>query len=73
MIQTETAMHENIYKILDRVAETGVPAEINRGGQKLRIVSVPGKRTLGKAKKRSLIIGDSEDLVHIDWSHLWRP
>jgi hypothetical protein len=31
------------------------------------------KSKLANAKKRPIIKGDPEKLVHIDWSHLWRP
>jgi prevent-host-death family protein len=73
MAITASALRQNVYKILDRVVETGIPEEINRRGRMLRIVSVQKKSKLANAKKRPVIKGDPEDLVHIDWSHLWRP
>ena len=68
-----SALRQNIYRILDRVAETGIPEEINRRGHLLRIVSTHKKSKLANAKKRPIIKGDPEDLVHADWSDLWRP
>jgi prevent-host-death family protein len=62
MALTASALRQNVYKVLDQVAETGIPVEINRRGRMLRIVSA-----------ESIINGNPEDLVHIDWSHLWRP
>ena len=70
---TASALRQNVYQILDRVAETGIPQEITRRGHMLRIVSVQKKSKLANAKKRPVISGDPEELVHLDWSHLWRP
>lgn len=73
MALTASALRQNVYKILDRVAETGIPEEIIRRGRMLRIVSVQKKSKLANAKKHPIIKGNPEDLVHMDWSHLWRP
>jgi hypothetical protein len=73
MALTASALRQNVYRILDRVAETGIPEEINRRGRMLQIVSMQKKSKLANAKKRPIIKGDPEKLVHIDWSHLWRP
>ena len=45
---TTSKLRQNIYKLLDQVAETGEPLE-----------------------KRDVIVGDAEELVHIDWSSEW--
>jgi prevent-host-death family protein len=73
MALTASALRQNVYKVLDQVAETGIPVEINRRGRMLRIVSAEKKSKFANMKKRSIINGNPEDLVHIDWSHLWRP
>ena len=73
MTITASELRQNIYRILDRVAETGIPEEINRRGHLLRIVSTQIKSKLSNAKKRPIIKGDPEELVHADWSYLWRP
>ena len=73
MAISASTLRQNIYRILDRVAETGIPEEINRRGHVLRIVSTQKKRKLSNAKKRPILKGDPETLVHIDWSHLWKP
>jgi hypothetical protein len=70
---TASALRQNVYKILDRVAETGVPEEIVRRGKMLRILAVEEKSKLANIRKRPIIKGDLEDLVHMDWSYLWRP
>ena len=68
-----SALRENIYRILDEILETGVPVEIERKGRLLRILAVEPKSKLANLKWRDVIVGDPEDLVHIDWSEEWRP
>ena len=68
-----SALRENIYRILDEILETGVPVDIERKGKLLRIVAVEPKSKLANLKPRDLIVGDPEELVHIDWSEEWRP
>ena len=74
MTITASALRQNIYKLLDQVFESGVPLEIERNGRRLRVVpaEAPSKldRLVGHA---DLIVGDPEDLVHVDWSHEWHP
>lgn len=73
---TASKLRANIYRILDRVAETGIPVEIVRGRRRLKIVPVettaPNK--LARLKPRpNVLIGDPERLVHLDWSKEWKP
>jgi len=64
-------LRENIYSILDEVLESGVPVEIKRKGKLLRIVPEKPKSKLSRLKKRDCIVGDPEDLVHMDWLEHW--
>ena len=73
MAISASALRQNIYRILDRVAETGIPEEVNRRGHVLQIVPKEKKSKLANAKKRPVIKGDPDELVHIDWSDLWQP
>jgi antitoxin (DNA-binding transcriptional repressor) of toxin-antitoxin stability system len=73
---TASKLRENIYKVLDQVIETGVPVEIERRGRRLRII--PGDETprskLARLEPRpKAIVGNPEDLVHLDWSAEWKP
>ena len=73
---TASKLRENIYKILDEVLETGAPVEIERRGRKLRIVpgEDPPRRKLDRLEHRpDTIVGDPQDLVHLDWSSEWKP
>lgn len=77
MALTASKLRENIYRILDQVAETGKPVEISRKGKLLRIVAdsseQPNRSKLSRLKKRmGVIVGDPEDIVHMDWSKNWR-
>ncbi len=73
---TPSQLRANIYRILDEVSETGVPAEIQRKGRTLRI-TVETRGQTGKLKNLRLRTGvldcDFDDIVHMDWSSKWRP
>jgi hypothetical protein len=61
-----------VVSLQKRPDRTGEPIEIDRGGKKLLIVP---KEKLAKLKnliRRDVIVGDPEDLVHLDWSTEWR-
>lgn len=76
MAVTASKLRANIYRILDQVLETGEPVEITRGGRTLKIVPAeePRARKLDRlAKRPEALLGDPEDLVHLDWSKEWQP
>ena len=70
---TASKLRENIYRILDEVLRTGNPVEVVRRGRVIRIAPGDSQPTLDRLQKRSVIVGDPEDLVHLDWSDEWRP
>jgi len=66
-------LREDIYRVLDHVLATGEPVEIERNGRRLRIVPDEPPSRLGKLIRRDdVVVGDSDDLVHVDWSGEWR-
>lgn len=74
---TATKLRQDVYNILDQVAATGQPVDIERKGKRLRIVLLPEVATnrlavLSSLSDPDLIVGDPEDLVHIDWSEEWQ-
>jgi prevent-host-death family protein len=73
MVLTASKLRENIYRILDRVLETGRPVEIRRRGRTLRIVPAEPADRLARLSRRPYLVGDPEELVHCDWSGEWRP
>ena len=61
-----TTLRKNLYQIVDKVLETGVPVEIERNGKKVMIFPVEQPRTkIVNLKKRDGIVGDPEELVDI--------
>ena len=76
MVLTASKLRQDIYRILDRVAETGVPVEIVRRRRRLKIVAADGSapRKIQRLKVRpKVLIGDPQRLVHVDWSKEWKP
>ncbi len=71
---TASELRADIYRLLDRVLESGVPLEIARGNRRLRIVAVDPPSRLDRLPSRPEVMAvDPEDLVHLDWSTEWRP
>jgi hypothetical protein len=68
---TASKLRENIYGILDQALETGVPVEVVRKGKVLRIVAETKPNKLSRLKKRNYLVGDPEDIVHMDWLSEW--
>ncbi len=67
-------LRANIFRILDQILETGVPVEIERHGQILRIVPDRPRSKLDNLVTRpDFMVGDPDDFVHIDWSSEWKP
>ena len=73
MVVTASALRADIYRILDRVIETGEPVEIVRKGCRLRIVPEAPTAKLDRLVCRSdAVVGDSAELIHLDWSGEWK-
>jgi hypothetical protein len=71
---TASQLRADVYRVLDRVLESGIPAEIERKGRVLRIVPDAMPSRLARLIERpTFITGDPDDLVHLDWSEEWRP
>lgn len=72
MEMTPSALRRDIYRILDRVVETGEPAVIVRHGRRIRISAEPAPSRLDLLVRRpDVVVGDSGDFVHLDWSSEW--
>lgn len=72
---TASGLRQDVYRILDEILATGEPVTIRRRGRTLRIVPDhdTGRRLAGVRTEPGAVLGDPEELVHVDWSHLWRP
>ena len=65
---TPTELRTNIYKLLDEVLQTGLPLEIKKGDQRLRIIPVETKDKFQNLVSRPDVIqGDPEALAELNW------
>ena len=67
-----TRLRQNLYNILDSVVDTGVPVEVERRGRLLRIVPEERASKWNRLTAHKIVVGDPDELVHMDWSHEWR-
>jgi hypothetical protein len=65
-------LRKNLYKILDEVLKTGVPAEVRWRGKVLKIAPVEPRSKLANLERRPYLRTDPEELVHLDWLDWWR-
>jgi antitoxin (DNA-binding transcriptional repressor) of toxin-antitoxin stability system len=73
MAVTASKLRQDIYRILDEALATGEPVEVARRGRRLLIVPDGSTDRLSRLVSRSdVVVGDSEDFVHLDWSDQWR-
>ena len=71
---TATELRRDIYRLLDTVLATGESIEIERNGRKVLITPFqPIDRISRPVSHPDSLIGDPEDVVHMDWSGEWRP
>ena len=69
---TASKLRQDIYRILDRVLETGEAVIVERNGRRIRITADEAPSRLDSLVRRpDVVVGDSEDFVHLDWSDEW--
>jgi hypothetical protein len=66
-----TKLRANLYAVLDQVLETGSAAVVERKGRLIRIVPDSAPSRLSRLDRHDIIVGDPDDLVHLDWSSTW--
>ena len=67
-----TRLRANLYEIVDRVIETGIPVEIERNGKRVRLAPVKRASKLSRLVSRpGTLVGDPEEIVHMDWLDEW--
>jgi antitoxin (DNA-binding transcriptional repressor) of toxin-antitoxin stability system len=67
-----TKLRSDLYQVVDQVIRTGKPVDIIRHGHIVQLVAKKPKSKLANLKKHSgTIVGNPDDLVHVDWSHEW--
>jgi hypothetical protein len=73
MAYSISALRADLYRLLDRVLETGVPLEVERRGALLKIVPSARRGRLSDLRPvDGYLTGDPEAIVHVDWSDEWR-
>ena len=70
-ILSATKLRQNLYNILDSVIESGIPVEIERKGRILRIIPEVQVSKWDRLEEHSIVVGDPEDIIHIDWTDEW--
>lgn len=65
-------LREDIYNLLDKVIETGVPLEIKRKGKVLKVMLDKKASKLSHLKKRKVMSQEPDYYVHLDWSKKWQ-
>ncbi len=69
-----SALRKDIYRLLDRVAETGIPLEIERKGRVLQIIALePPDRLSALPRREDFLVCEPEELLGLDWSEEWKP
>lgn len=72
MKTTVSKLRQNIFRFLDTVIKTGKPIEIERKGEKLKIVHAKKGSKFSRLVRRNATTGqDPQSLVHLDWSSEW--
>lgn len=74
MAISASQLRANVYRLLDEVLDTGQPLEIKRNGKVLVISPKEEVSFWDRLPRREgAIVGDPNDLIHIDWSSEWNP
>ncbi len=71
MAITASALRNNIYRLLDRVATDGQPLLVMRKGAPLKISRVEPAAKLSRLVKHDCIKGDPQAIVHMQWESEW--
>jgi hypothetical protein len=70
---TATELRKNVYKLLDKILESGIPVKVKRKDKMLLITPVEPVSKLERLNDHpGCIVGNPEDLVHMDWFEEWK-
>lgn len=66
-----SVLRDNMDELLEQVAESGRPLEIESRGRRLKIVPAEHHSKLANLVRHSCIHGDPEAIAHISWPDEW--
>jgi hypothetical protein len=72
---TPTQLRKDLYRLLDRIVETGEPLQIDRNGVTLQIERKPALSKLERIRamgRPDVWVGDRNDIFHLDLMEEWR-
>ncbi len=72
---TPTQLRKDLYRLLDRVIETGVPLEVERKGVTLKIerqAELSKLERIRRMGRADVWVGDPNDIFHMDYLEEWR-
>lgn len=74
MTITASKLRADVYRLLDRAILSGEELQIERNGTIVRLVPPSPRSWLDRLPRREgVVVGDPDDLVHMDWSANWKP
>jgi len=74
MLVTPTDFRQNLFKLLDEIIQTGQTLEINRNGNIIQVIPPKKSSKLDRLVAHpDTVIGNSDEIVSIDWSGEWKP
>ncbi len=69
-----TQLRVELFRVLDRILETGEEVEIERNGQLLRLAPKKAVRGWDRLVERpDAVNGDPDELVGLGWLNEWKP
>ena len=74
-----TQLRSELYRVLDRVLESGETVEVVRPKGTVVLHAAEVKAGSKKSRRRApgknpnLVVGNPDDLVNFDWSKHWKP
>ena len=61
-----SALRQQLFKVVDKVIETGVPVEIERHGHRLKIVLDEPRSKLANLRPHTAMVGNPGELVELE-------
>lgn len=61
-----TSLRQHIYKVIDKVVNTGIPQYVIKNGHRVKISLDEPKDKLANIKTENIIIGNPDELVNLE-------